>query len=414
MLGILLRVVRDTHEIGARARLIRRRRGMSLDVAAGLAGIGKSYLSMLELGQRGFNRRGLIEDLADALACSVADLTGQPYLPADRTGAEARAAVPGIRLAVADFGPDDVPDVTPRPLDQLAALADTANEHCGQARYSLAGRDIGAVVTELHVHTLTAPAADRGRACTALVTACFVAGVVASRTGNIDLSITAAQRGFDLAQHHGDPTVLGFARWYWALELTSVAARHRASTVLTTGIDALTASVDFGHSADTAPAEMVGMMHLQQARATARRQRGDDARAHLDEAGWLADRIGEHNGFGQHFGLTNVAVWRLGVGIELGEGGRAYEDATRAPIDVAALGSAERSSSLHLDLARALSQDGADRDAEAIRHLDTADRLAPQRIRPDPIARELVGVLDRRARHRVWELDSLRNRFGIG
>jgi hypothetical protein len=30
------------------------------------------------------------------------------------------------------------------------------------------------------------------------------------------------------------------------------------------------------------------------------------------------------------------------------------------------------------------------------------------------MARELLLALDRRARFRVWELDSLRNRFGIG
>jgi hypothetical protein len=46
--------------------------------------------------------------------------------------------------------------------------------------------------------------------------------------------------------------------------------------------------------------------------------------------------------------------------------------------------------------------------------LDTADRLAPVRIRHDPIARDLVVTLDRRIPRRVWELDSLRNRFGLG
>jgi hypothetical protein len=81
---------------------------------------------------------------------------------------------------------------------------------------------------------------------------------------------------------------------------------------------------------------------------------------------------------------------------------------------VEALGSPERSSSLHLDCARALVQDGRDRDAEAIRHLDAADRLAPQRIRMDPLARDLLSVLRRRARRPVWELESLCNRFGIG
>ncbi len=137
-------------------------------------------------------------------------------------------------------------------------------------------------------------------------------------------------------------------------------------------------------------------------------------RTHLAEAEGIAARIGECNGLQMHFGPTNIAVWRLGVGIELGEGGRAYELATRMPLDVAALNSQERSAALHFDLARALVQDGSNRDAEAIRHLDTADRIAPTRIRNDQIARDLVVTLNRRAPRRVWELDSLRNRFGIG
>jgi len=68
----------DPSAIGARARRIRTRRGLSLDVAAGLAGISKPYLSALERGKRGFNRRGLIEDLANALGCSVVDLPSKP------------------------------------------------------------------------------------------------------------------------------------------------------------------------------------------------------------------------------------------------------------------------------------------------------------------------------------------------
>jgi transcriptional regulator with XRE-family HTH domain len=84
----------DARTIGARARKIRSRRGLSLgclDVVAGLAGITKGYLSMLELGQRGFNRRGLIENLADALGCSVADLY-RASLTSRRTG-EARGSL---------------------------------------------------------------------------------------------------------------------------------------------------------------------------------------------------------------------------------------------------------------------------------------------------------------------------------
>lgn len=409
--------MRDAGEasaIGGRARMIRRRRGLSLEVVAGLAGISKQYLSALEHGQRGFNRRGLIEDLANALGCSVGDLTGQPYLAPDRATVEGRAALPGISLALNDYGPDEVPDLTPRPLDELLVWAGRANEHRDHGRFSLAGRDLGTLLAELQAHALTAGSADQPRAFKALVLACIVAGDVANRiAGNIDLSVTAARRGYDMACRHGDPALIGFTRWCWALQLIWLTARGRASRVLTAGISELGPSVRL-RIEDTLPAEMLGFLHLSTAQCAARDHRHDDARVHLDEAAAIAARIGEHNGLRMHFGPTNVAVWRLGIGVELGEGGRAYELATSMPLDVAALNSKERSSALHFDLARALVQDGARRDAEAIRHLDTADRLAPTRIRNDPIARDLVVMLDRRARRRVWELDSLRNRFGVG
>jgi transcriptional regulator with XRE-family HTH domain len=407
--------VEEATSIGARARMIRRLRGLSLDVAAGLAGIGKQYLSMLELGQRGFNRRGLVEDLANALGCSVADLAGQPYLPSDRrsTAAALAAALSSIRLALNDFGPMDVPDVTLRPLEALASLTDKANEQCGQAHYSQAGHDLGSLLAESQASALTVPPTERDKAFTSAVIACFAAGVVSSRAGNIDLAATAARRGYDLAMQHDNPGLLGFARWYWALELTTTGARARAHAVLSKGIDDLTPAVQVAAS-DTLPAEVIGMMHLQQARTAARQQRADDAHAHLDEAAHVADRVGERNGMRQHFGPTNVAAWRVSIGVELSEGAKAYEDATAAPIGIAALGSRERASSLHFDFARVLAQEGGPRDGESIRHLDTADRIAPQRIRSDALARDLVLTLDRRAPRRVWELDSMRNRFGVG
>jgi len=182
--------------------------------------------------------------------------------------------------------------------------------------------------------------------------------------------------------------------------------------VLSQGIDNLTPVVHLS-AVDTLPAELVGMMHLQQARTAARERRADDTHAHLDEAAKLAERVGECNGMRQHFGPTNVAAWRVSIGVELAEGAHAYEHARTLPIDIDVLGSRERPSSLHFDLARLLAQEEGPRDGDAIRHLDTADRIAPQRIRNDPIARELLLALDRRAPRRVWELDSLRNRFGI-
>lgn len=406
--------VGDATAIGAHARKIRRRRGLSLEVAAGLAGITKGYLSMLERGQRGFNRRGLVEDLAEALGCSVADLTGQPYLPPDRATADAMATVPGVELAVHDCTLNDVPDMPVRPLTELVKLARLANTHCDETRYGLAGQDVGAVLSELHVHCATGDSDTKRAALAALVEACIAASGMVRALGHGALAAAVARRGYDAAEQLGDPGLTGFASMQRASALIRLGARHRASAVLGDALVAVEPAAD-PTATDNGPAQAAGMLHLASAQLSSREGRSGDADTHLTQAAELADATGECNDLNYHFGSANVAAWSVSIGVELERGPDAAE---RAAPDVsrlaAALASADRRSGLHLDLARGWAQAGGDRDAEAIRYLDAADRIAPARVRNDPIARDLVLTLDRRARRRVWELDSLRNRFGVG
>jgi hypothetical protein len=136
-----------------------------------------------------------------------------PYLAPDRATLEGRAALPGISLALNDYGPDEVPDLTPRPLDELLAWAERANEYRDQGQYWLAGRDLGTLLTELQHHALTAGPADRPRAFKALVQSCILAGDVAKGlAGNIDLAVAAARRGYEMACRHGEPGLIGFAQ----------------------------------------------------------------------------------------------------------------------------------------------------------------------------------------------------------
>jgi transcriptional regulator with XRE-family HTH domain len=157
---------------------------LSLEVAAGLAGITKGYLSMLEHGQRGFNRRGLLEDLAAALGCSVVDLTGQPYLPPDGTSAETLAALPGIREVIYDATVNDAPQVRARPVEQLGAAVRRANEFRDAGRHGPAGHKLGALLAELHVHTAAGGGDNRRAALPVLVEACHVAAAVAEVVGS--------------------------------------------------------------------------------------------------------------------------------------------------------------------------------------------------------------------------------------
>lgn len=90
-------------------------------------------------------------------------------------------------------------------------------------------------------------------------------------------------------------------------------------------------------------------------------------------------------------------------------GGPAHAGATaalltrahRRPLNPEVFDSANRTTAWHFGLARALTQEGGSRGWDAIRHLDTAERTAPQRIHHDPIARELSQAMNGRARRKA-------------
>jgi len=402
----------DAWTIGARVRRIRTRRGLSLDVVAGLAGITKSYLGMLEHGRRGFNRRGLIEDLAQALGCSVADLTGQPYLPPDRESARVKTVIVQIECGLSEATLDEVPDLRPRPLDTLEGWARSAMELRDTAGYRSSGEGIDTALIELQVHLVTSTGRERQRAAGLLTQVAYHGFVLATTFGYLHLAQLAAQRAFDAARIAERPELAAFAMFARAPSVARTGGRRRAVRMLDRALDAAQQWTTI-RDGDTLGAETFGLLHLMGAHFAARDSDAAAAADHLDEAARVAMLTGERNGLGQHFGPTNVNVWCVAIGAELGYGPAAAERTEREPIDLDTLGSKDRIAALHFDLARCWAQAEGDRDTEAIRHLDTADRIAPTRMRNDPIARDLVLTLDRRARHRVWELDSLLHRFGI-
>jgi hypothetical protein len=368
---------------------------------------------MLETGSKGFTRRGLIEDIAEALSCSVSDLTGQPFLAPDRQSADAMTMVPGVELAIHDCTLDDVPDMPARPIAQLVNLARQANAHCDETQYALSGRDFGAVLSELHIHVATGDSDTRRAALAALVEACIAASGTVRALGYGALASAVARRGYDAALRLGDPGMTAFASMQRAGTLIRLGARHRAAGVLRDALLAVEPAADPSATAN-GPAQAAGMLHLASAQLSARERRGGDADDHLVLAADLASATGEGNELNFHFGSASVAAWSVSIGVELERGPEAAE---RVAADVSRLGavlaSAERRSGLHLDLARGWAQAGGARDDEALRALDTADRIAPVRIRNDPIARDLVLAMDRRAKRRVWELDSLKRRLGV-
>lgn len=88
------------------------------------------------------------------LGCSVADLTGQPYLPVDRRSAGVAAAVTEVSAALHDATLADVPDIPARPVAELAGVAALVHACADDAHYGVAGRGLAALLTELHVHSV--------------------------------------------------------------------------------------------------------------------------------------------------------------------------------------------------------------------------------------------------------------------
>lgn len=108
-----------------------------------------------------------------------------------------------------------------------------------------------------------------------------------------------------------------------------------------------------------------------------------------------------------------IGAWTLTIAEETTADRRRAERFLSERVDLCVLNSKDRTGNVYFDLARAWAQAGGARDFDAIRALDTADRTAPPLVRNDPIARDLDVDQRRRAKRKVWELDSLCNRLGF-
>lgn len=241
----------------------------------------------------------------------------------------------------------------------------------------------------------------------------MVAYCLALRIGHADLAVITARRGYDAAVRAERPDLAGMLAMSRTVALMRAGARHRAATVCAGVLGEISALP--GPTPDnTTVAEACGTLHLTSALVAARDGRDGDITTHLAEARSLAIHTGERNHLRYHFGPTNVAGWELSIAAENGGGPDAAERFAATAPNLSVLGSKCREGYVQFALARCWTQAEGSRDGEALRALDTADRLASVVVRNDPIARDLLQALDRRARFRSWELDSLCNRFGIG
>ncbi|WP_250000774.1 helix-turn-helix domain-containing protein [Actinoplanes sp. M2I2] len=368
--------------IGVRVRRWRLKRNLSQRVLAELAGLSQGYIAQIESGTAALDKRSTQLALAKALQVSLADLTGQPYDPTTLEHAAATRYLPALRAAIAElaFGSTSAPDDAPR--DLAAAVRDVTALH-NACRYD----DLIAGLPGL----LLALGSKRDDPVSLrhLAWITYATTFAAKYLGHADLAMLAAQQCRDVAGLLPDePEWLGIAE-FAIVHTLPAEARALPLQRAVRAIDLL--ETNAGHPR---AAQVQGMLHLSAAMLAAIGGDSSTSRTHLAEATASASRLGEGN-FGQlWFGPTNVAIWRLGMLAELGDGGAV---AGKPAPDVSAVGSSNRQATMYADLGRCLAQTRK-HDVEAMAALLRAETIAPQRVRLSPLVRETVGSMLRRAR----------------
>jgi transcriptional regulator with XRE-family HTH domain len=353
---------------------------MSQETLAGLAGVSRPFISMIESGRRTVERRSTLVAIAGALQVSVADLLGQPGDPTDPRKVAAVAHVPAIRAALIEIE-EGLRRAPTRSRDDLDAAIDALVD--GRRRTA----DYATMAA--HLPGLLYEAAAHGAVAQARVG--YETSACVRTLGYGDLALPAMRISLAGAHDADDPAWIGMARFGYTLAMPAEVA-DTAARVADRALRDLQAA-----AREPRARQMLGQVHLAAALACATAERADDAAAHLQAAEQEADTLGDPaDGLGFNalaFGPTNVGLWRMTVAVELGEHGRAVEIAGR--LDPSPLRDAGRRQSYWLELGRA--QVGTRHDPQARAAFLHAEQAAPVPFAVNPLARDAVLAMVNRA-----------------
>jgi transcriptional regulator with XRE-family HTH domain len=400
----------DDMHIGRRLRQIRHWRGQSITAVAGLAGISKGYLSLIETGQRPVTKRSLLEALANALRISPTDLTDKPWeRTSDQT--EAQANLVGVTAALDAYELGEDPEGPVRDWPEVEADVKRSEEwmHVHADYVGLADL-IPKLLGELHALYVRKPELRR-EVLLGLVQA-YKQAVAATKYlgggGSNGLSMLAAMAGQRCADELETPQWRAITTWYRCFAAGSInrVQQYRRAVAMAEG---LMPAMD-----DPEVVQAYGMLHLSAAMAAAAQSDRDTAITHLDEAGAVADGLeAEVGSFAMMwFGRTNVGIWRASIGLELGDGASVAEAARTVHVET--IPSPKRQSDFFADVGRALLAEKSTWE-KGLALLLHAEKLAPQKVRNNLFVREAVGDALRTARREAGgrDLRGLAYRLGL-
>jgi transcriptional regulator with XRE-family HTH domain len=384
----------DTLTVGERVAWYRRRRGLTQEVLAGLAGRTVDWLGKIENDRIPLDRLSVIKDLADVLDVTVGDLIAEPSL-LDWTAESGRTTVPNLRAALMDYR-QLTPAlagavVAPPPLASLRTEVAAVWDAYQQSRYGFVVSRLPALLEGARGASRAYGGDDAGTAASLLAMTYQAAAMILTKLGETDLAWMAADRGLSIAHDSGNPVIVGSLFRSVTHSLLShgrhaeaVALTHVASDYLRPGLAAATPEY----------LSIYGTLFLAGSMAAARNEDRATTRAFLDEADGAARQLGrDGNHFWTAFGPTNVAIHRVSAAMELGDVQVALDLGPQVDASVLPM---ERQIRHAIELSRAYS--ARNHRDQALSVLLDAERLAPEQVRHHYHSRQLVLTWIKRER----------------
>ena len=396
----------DTRPIGERIAIYRNQRGYSQAVLAGLVGRSVSWLSQVERGERSVDKLSVLLPLARALRVDLVTLINQPVDFERSSNLELRA-VDGIRAAMSTYVVDPDDESKMHDLVTLRAVVQEINGFYQAAEYDRAGSLLPVAIRSADAAAnSTGDGDERQEALTLLALTNQVSAALLSRVGQTDLGWVAADRAINSARQVDDVELIA-AGIYRLGQIMLKAGRAEEAYRLA---DSTIPTLD---SADSTPSDVIVTWSAAIHCCDRGGQTGRPSGINEADAQDVADKLGaDRNDHWTAFGPTNVRIHATSAAVELGDPNDVLHQAAAVDPDQLPKELRGRRSQVYIDQAWAYSQQR--NDAEAVLSLMEAERVAPDTVKHNPIARRVLqDCLRRGKRSPIPGVTQLAQRVGV-
>ncbi|WP_255466240.1 MULTISPECIES: helix-turn-helix domain-containing protein [Nocardia] len=383
----------DNAPVGTRIRRHRERAGMSRPVLAGLVGRSAEWLKAVENGRLQTPRLPMLLRIARALELNdLAELTGDGHaVPVAVFAGERHAALTDVQSALADYRlPATNPSVS---IEHLATRLRQAwhVRHASPDHRTQLGSLLPGLIRDAQ-SAARSPGGDRRAARRVLAGVYQLADFFVAYQPAPELVWLVADRALNEGYEADDPYLIASGAWSMVQALRDSGRWGEGIALARTAITQLEPHLDRDEASDDWRG-IAGALQAEIAYVQARRGRYGEAWASWEAAHRIAQRLGPtYRHVQTSFSMPVMQAHATTLGVELrraGEGLRAARG-----FDAARIASVPRRSRHFIEVARAHYQ--RDEYVAALAMLDKSERTAPETIRYNGYAREMLHTLLKR------------------